>query len=52
MDVVASANIRKLALERGVDIEQLALRLGRVSIAREDVLGARTVHVSPWENRP
>ena len=49
MDVVASPSVRKLARERGVDIEQLALRLGRVSIAREDVLGARTVHDSPWE---
>lgn len=49
MDVVASPSVRRLALERGIDIEQLATRLGRVTIAREDVLGARTVHDTLWE---
>lgn len=39
MDAIASPSVRKLAADRGVDIDALAQRLGRVTIAREDVLG-------------
>lgn len=39
MGVIASPSVRKLAAERGVDIDALAGRLGRQTIAREDVLG-------------
>ncbi|MEN0000956.1 MAG: 2-oxo acid dehydrogenase subunit E2, partial [Pseudomonadota bacterium] len=39
MGVIASPSVRRLALEKGVDIEALASRLGRETIAREDVLG-------------
>jgi pyruvate/2-oxoglutarate dehydrogenase complex dihydrolipoamide acyltransferase (E2) component len=35
---IASPSVRKLALERGIDIDALAARLGRETIAREDVL--------------
>ncbi|MEM8730381.1 MAG: 2-oxo acid dehydrogenase subunit E2 [Pseudomonadota bacterium] len=39
MGVIASPSVRKLAAELGVDIDALASRLGRQTIAREDVLG-------------
>ena len=38
MGAIASPSVRKLAAERGVDIDALAQRLGRETIAREDVL--------------
>ncbi|MEL6882878.1 MAG: 2-oxo acid dehydrogenase subunit E2 [Pseudomonadota bacterium] len=39
MGVIASPSVRKLAADRGVDIDALAARLGRETIGREDVLG-------------
>lgn len=39
MAAIASPSVRKLAAERGVDIDALAVHLGRETIAREDVLG-------------
>ena len=37
MDVIASPSTRKLALELGLDIEELAIRLGRNTISRDDL---------------
>jgi len=44
MGAVASPSVRKLALEKGVDLDALAKRLGRDTIGREDILsgGSRT----------
>ena len=42
MGAIASPSVRKLALERGVDIDALAAQLGRETIAREDILGGST----------
>ncbi len=42
MGAIASPSVRKLALEKGVDIDALAVRLGRETISREDVLGGNT----------
>jgi len=42
MGAIASPSVRKLALEKGVDIDALAARLGRETIAREDILGGTT----------
>lgn len=42
MGAIASPSVRKLALEKGVDIDALAARLGRETIAREDILGGST----------
>ena len=39
MGVIASPSVRKLAADRGVDLDALAAKLGRETIAREDVLG-------------
>ena len=39
MGAIASPSVRKLAAERGIDIDALALQLGRETIVREDVLG-------------
>lgn len=39
MGVIASPSVRKLAADRGVDIDALAKGLGRETIGREDVLG-------------
>ncbi len=39
MGAIASPSVRRLALERGIDIDDLAARLGRESVTREDVLG-------------
>lgn len=39
MEAVASPSVRRLARERGVDIDDLAQRLGRETVSREDVLG-------------
>lgn len=39
MAAIASPSVRKLAADRGIDIDALAVRLGRETIAREDVLG-------------
>lgn len=53
MGAIASPSVRKLALEKGVDIDALALRLGRETIAREDILGggspAPSVSAAYWE---
>ena len=37
MDVIASPSTRKLALELGLDIEELAIRLGRKTISQDDL---------------
>lgn len=37
MGAIASPSVRKLALEKGIDIDALAQRLGRETIAREDL---------------
>jgi hypothetical protein len=37
MDVTASPTTRKLALELGLDIEELAIRLGRNTISQDDL---------------
>ena len=37
MDVIASPSTRKLALELGLDIEELAIRLGRNTISQDDL---------------
>lgn len=39
MGAIASPSVRKLAADRGLDIDDLASRLGRKTIGREDVLG-------------
>ncbi|MGG7643411.1 2-oxo acid dehydrogenase subunit E2 [Rhodovulum sp. YNF3179] len=39
-DVIASPSVRKRALEQGVDLDDLARKLGRETIAREDLDGA------------
>ena len=39
MGAVASPSVRKLAAARGIDIDALAERLGRETIAREDLVG-------------
>ena len=39
MGAIASPSVRKLAQEKGVDIDALAVRMGRQTIAREDILG-------------
>ncbi len=38
-DVIASPSVRKLAADRGIDIDALARDLGRQTVAKEDVLG-------------
>ena len=48
MRAIASPSVRKLALERGIDVDILAAGLGRNTIVREDVIeGASAV---PWIN--
>lgn len=37
MDVIASPSTRKLALELGLDIEELSIRLGRNTISQDDL---------------
>lgn len=39
MGAIASPSVRKLALEKGINIDALAKRLGRETIAREDLAG-------------
>lgn len=39
MGAIASPSVRRLALEKGIDIDALAARLGRETIAREDLVG-------------
>ena len=41
-EVIASPAVRALAARRGVDLDALAARLGRTTLAREDVEGADT----------
>ena len=53
LEVIASPSVRRLAAERGVDLESLARRLGRSTVAREDVLNQKTNSAphsdqSPW----
>ncbi len=52
-DIVASPSTRRLALEKGIDIEALAARLGRTTIGPEDLDGgtapATTAATSYWE---
>jgi pyruvate dehydrogenase E2 component (dihydrolipoamide acetyltransferase) len=40
-DVIAAPSVRALALQKGIDLEELARDLGRTSIAREDLEGKR-----------
>lgn len=57
MGVIASPSVRRLAREKGVDIDALAARLGRETVGREDVLGEGGVpvgapastHTSYWD---
>jgi pyruvate dehydrogenase E2 component (dihydrolipoamide acetyltransferase) len=46
-EVIASPSVRSLAGNLGVDLVALAARLGRNTLAREDVLGASTGAVPP-----
>lgn len=39
-DTIASPSTRRLALEKGVDIDDLAKKLGRTTIAPEDITGS------------
>ncbi|MFN3147362.1 MAG: 2-oxo acid dehydrogenase subunit E2 [Paracoccaceae bacterium] len=39
VDVIASPSVRKLAADRGIDLDALARDLGRQTVAKEDVLG-------------
>lgn len=39
MAAIASPSVRKLAADRGIDIDALAEKLGRETIGREDVMG-------------
>jgi pyruvate dehydrogenase E2 component (dihydrolipoamide acetyltransferase) len=52
-DIVASPSTRRLALEKGVDLDALAARLGRTTIGPEDLGGApapaATGDTSYWE---
>ncbi len=52
-DIVASPSTRRLALERGVDLDVLAKKLGRTTIGPEDLDGgsapAATGDASYWE---
>jgi pyruvate dehydrogenase E2 component (dihydrolipoamide acetyltransferase) len=52
-DIIASPSVRRLALEKGIDIEALAARLGRTTIGPEDLDGgtapATTAATSYWE---
>lgn len=41
-DTIASPSTRRLALEKGVDIDSLAKKLGRTTIAPEDIAGTTT----------
>lgn len=43
MDVTASPTTRKLALELGLDIEELAIRLGRNTISQDDLKQKKVV---------
>ena len=43
MDVIASPSTRKLALELGLDIEELAIRLGRKTISQDDLKQKKVV---------
>lgn len=45
-DIIASPSVRRLAGQKGLDLDQLADDLGRQTIARED-LDASTKHASP-----
>jgi pyruvate dehydrogenase E2 component (dihydrolipoamide acetyltransferase) len=40
-DIIAAPSVRALALQKGIDLEELARDLGRTSIAREDLEGKR-----------
>ncbi|NBC95430.1 MAG: dihydrolipoamide acetyltransferase [Deinococcus-Thermus bacterium] len=46
-EVIASPSVRKLAADRGVDIDRLARDLGRETVGREDVLGTATAGAGP-----
>lgn len=54
MPAVASPSVRKDAADRGIDLEDLAARLGRETIAKEDLVTAPSAPPSastsgPWE---
>ena len=53
-DVIAPPSVRALAREKGIDLEDLAKKLGRTSLAREDLEGGRAASgpagdTSYWE---
>ena len=41
-DIIAPPSVRALAREKGIDLEDLSKKLGRTSLAREDLEGGRT----------
>ncbi|MDU8944142.1 2-oxo acid dehydrogenase subunit E2 [Ovoidimarina sediminis] len=41
-DVIAPPSVRALAREKGIDLDDLAKKLGRTSLAREDLNGGRS----------
>ncbi|MAM61464.1 2-oxo acid dehydrogenase subunit E2 [Maritimibacter sp. UBA3975] len=45
-DTIASPSTRRLALEKGVDIDSLARKLGRTTIAPEDIAGTTNASAS------
>jgi len=47
MDIAASPTTRRLALEKGVDLDALATRLGRTTIGPEDLDGGGTSSSAP-----
>ena len=51
MSVIASPSIRKLAMEKGIDLDELAKKLGREQIARED-LEQKDVKAEPVKEQP
>lgn len=51
-EVIASPSVRRLAQEQGIDLETLAARLGRSTLAREDVLGQTSPRSAPGPSGP
>lgn len=47
MGAIASPSVRRLALEKGIDIDALAKRLGRETVAREDILSGGVTSAGP-----
>jgi len=51
MSVIASPSIRKLAMEKGIDLDELAKKLGREQIARE-AMEQKDVKDEPVKEQP